>query len=74
MNLHCRALIQRVLLAIGTITNIQRRVWFIFFEELVYAITEYNDLYGAVVAHLASNRCTRRKECNAHRISPWAKK
>ena len=45
-----------------------------FFEELVYAITEYNYLYGAVVAHLASNRRTRRKKCNAQRISLWTKK
>ena len=39
-----------------------------FFEELVYA-TEYTYFYGATVAHLASNRRTRRKKCNAQHIS-----
>ena len=40
----------------------------------MYTITEYNYFYGATVAHLANNRRTHRKECNAQCISLWAKK
>ena len=45
-----------------------------FFEELVYAITEYNYFLWSDRCAYSQQLATRRKRCNARRISLWAKK